>query len=40
MKIDELAEQIAKDAGNNYQNTSKISENLPSSVVDFEESLS
>jgi len=25
MKIDELAEQIAKDAGNNYQNTSKIS---------------
>ena len=40
MKIDELAEQIAKDAGTNYQNTSKISEKLPNSVVDFEESLS
>jgi len=39
MKIDELAEQIAKDGDNTYQNASKITENLPGSVVDFEESL-
>jgi len=39
LKIDELAEQIAKDGDNTYQNASKISENIAGSVVDFEESL-
>jgi len=39
MKIDELAEQIAKDGDNTYQNASKISDNLPGAVADFEESL-